>query len=557
MSVLGDGHEERGRCAFELDEIHRAAKELGESGDRLPVPATAHGVDIEIDVRVRGELGGDERAEGPDARGAIVGPQDASSLGEEGSRARGPLPALRLGAGDASAEAIDVALEARIHGRSIPYPHTRVTAPNAAVDFAATVADNAGVSMSNRFVEVPADLSAIETRSEREVDPTPLGVEPAAVERIWGAVRRLYRTRTQPAITLAIRRRGELVLERAIGHARAGELATPRTPFCTFSVSKAVTAVVMHVLDERDVLRLDDPVTEYLPEFGRHGKDWVTLRHVLTHRAGIPAVTGRGTPTLEQSLALLTDPEGVIEALCDERPVFLPGRRLAYHAVTGGFVLGEVVRRATGRGIEALLAEEIARPLGMDHLSYGVARGQERVVAENTFTGFDVPFPASRVIKKALGMSLPEAAIASNDPRWVTGVVPSGNVMATADDLARFFQMLLQGGELEGHRVMQARTVRRLRVESAYLEPDLTLGLAVRYGQGVMLGSYPLSLFGPNTPHAFGHYGLVTIVAWADPERDMAAALLTSGKGVMAHQLPPFFMVLRAISQGIPKVRVL
>ena len=404
---------------------------------------------------------------------------------------------------------------------------------------------------------MPADLGAVETRSEREVDPAPLGVEPAAIEAIWGAVRRLYRTRTQPAISLAIRRRGELVLERAIGHARPGELVSPRTPFCTFSVSKAVTAVLMHLLDEQDRLRLDDPVTEYIPEFGRHGKDWVTLRHVLTHRAGIPAVTGRDTPNLDESLALLTDPKGIIEALCDEKPVFLPGRRLAYHAVTGGFILGEVVRRVTGRGIEELLAEAVARPLGMEHLGYGVAAGRERVVAENRFIGYDAPFPFSRVTRKALGMSLPEAAVASNDPRWVTGVVPSGNVMATADDLARFFQMLLAGGALGGHRVLEARTVRRLRVESAYLEPDLTLGLAVRYGQGVMLGSYPLSLFGPNTPHAFGHYGLVTIVAWADPERDLAAALLTSGKGIVPHQLPAFFGVLGAISRAIPKVRAL
>jgi len=460
-------------------------------------------------------------------------------------------------AGHASAEAFDIALVAWVHRDTTPHPSAGVTEPHVAIDLSAGVADTAGVLTSNRFVEVPADLSALETRSAREVDPAPLGVEPAAIERIWGAVRRLYRTRTQPAISLAIRRRGQLVLERSIGHARAGELATPQTPFCTFSVSKAVTAVLMHLLDERDVLRLDDPVSEYIPEFARHGKGWVTLRHVLTHRAGIPAVTGRGTPTLDQSLALLTDREGIIEALCDERPVFLPGRRLAYHAITGGFVLDAVVRRVTGRGLEALLAEEVARPLGMEHLSYGVAPERRHLVADNRFVGYDVPFPASRVIRKALGMSLPEAAIASNDPRWVSGVVPSGNLMAAADDLARFFEMLLEGGELDGHRVLQARTVRRLRVESAYLEPDLTLGLAVRYGQGVMLGSYPLSLFGPNTPHAFGHYGLVTNVAWADPERDMSAALLTSGKGMMPIQLPAFFLVLRAISQGIPKVRVL
>jgi len=350
-------------------------------------------------------------------------------------------------------------------------------------------------------------------------------------------------------MTLAIRRRGELVLERAIGHAREGELATPRTPMCTFSVSKAVTAVLMHLLDERDLLRLDDPVCEYVPEFARHGKDWVTIRHVLTHRAGIPSVAGdQGT------VAALTDPEGIVEALCDAKPVFLPGRRLAYHAVTGGFILGEIVRRVTGKGIDRLLADEIATPLGMEVLSFGVPPAMHTRVAENRLTGYDVPFPFSRVIRRALGMPLGDAVLASNDPRWLSAVVPSGNLMATADDLARFFYMLARGGELDGKRILQARTVRRLLVESAYLEPDLTLGLAMRYGQGVMLGAYPFSLFGADTSRAFGHYGLTTVVGWADPERDIAVGLLTSGKAIVAGWLPAFLCLLSAISRNIPPV---
>lgn len=399
------------------------------------------------------------------------------------------------------------------------------------------------------FVPVAPSTDAVESRSEREVDARKGGLDSHQIERIWEATRRLYRTRTQPAIALAVRRRGELVLERAIGHARDGELATARTPFCTFSVSKAVTAVVMHMLDERDVLRLDDPVCEYLPEFARHGKEWVTIRHVLTHRAGIPSVTGDGG-----TLEALTDPERIVAMLCDEKPVFLPGRRLAYHAVTGGFILGEIVRRVTGRGIDRFLADEVARPLGFEHLSYGLAPEHQAAAAENRFTGYPVPFPFSQVVKRALGMPLPAAVTASNDPRWLGSVVPSGNVYATADDLARFFELILRGGELAGHRVLAPRTVRRLLVESAYLEPDLTLGLAVRYGQGVMLGALPISLFGPDTPRAFGHYGLVTIVGYSDPDRDVSVGLLTSGKAVVANQLPAFFGLLRAIAESVPRV---
>jgi len=402
-----------------------------------------------------------------------------------------------------------------------------------------------------RLVDVPRGpdaLAALETRSPREVEPAAGGLTSEAVERVWGAAQKLYRTRTQPAMVLAIRRRGQLVLERSIGHARAGELVTARTPFCTFSVSKAVTAALLHMLDEQDRLRLDDPVCEYIPEFARHGKDWVTIRHVLTHRAGIPSITGE-----QGTLDALLDPKGVVDALCDAKPVFLPGRRLAYHAVTGGFILGEIVQRVTGRSIDDMLIEDVARPLGMEFLTYGVKPGLQGLVAENRFTGYDVPFPFSGIMKKALGMPVRQAVEASNDPRWLSAVVPSGNVMATADDLARFFDMLAHGGELDGVRVMQAKTVRRMLVESAYLEPDLTLGFAVRYGQGVMLGAYPFSLFGPDTSQAFGHYGLVTIAAWADPERDTTVALLTSGKAIIANQLPAFIGLLRTISAAIPR----
>jgi CubicO group peptidase (beta-lactamase class C family) len=399
--------------------------------------------------------------------------------------------------------------------------------------------------MAAHYLDIPTDLNPLEVRSPREESPADL--DPRALDAIWNATRALYRTRTQPAIALAIRRKGRLILERSIGHARPGLLASPRTPFCTFSVSKAITATLLHLLDERDLLRLDDPVCEYLPDFARRGKEWVTIRHILTHRAGIPSIIGEG------SLDALTTPDQVVAALCDSKPAFLPGRRLAYHAVTGGFILGAIVKRVTGQPIEDVLAETIARPLNMEFLGFGLAPEHFPVVAENRFTGHDIPFPFGRVIKKALGLPLAEAVAASNDPRWLGAVVPSGNIYATADDLTRFFEMLSQGGELDGVRILQPRTVRRLLVESAYLEPDLTLGLAVRYGQGVMLGAYPFSLFGPDTEHAFGHYGLVNIAAWADPDRETSVALLTSGKAVIANHLPAFVGLLRTISRALPR----
>jgi len=145
---------------------------------------------------------------------------------------------------------------------------------------------------------VPADLDAVtRVRWEAEVAPRELGVAPAARDRIWNAAQRLYRSGMHPALALCVRRHGQVLLDRAIGHASGNGPGdppdtpavplTPDSPFVTLSASKAVTAMVIHLLDQRNLLRLDDPVCEYIPEFGANGKQWITIRHVLIHRAGI------------------------------------------------------------------------------------------------------------------------------------------------------------------------------------------------------------------------------------------------------------------------------
>ncbi|PKN58918.1 MAG: hydrolase [Deltaproteobacteria bacterium HGW-Deltaproteobacteria-14] len=410
-----------------------------------------------------------------------------------------------------------------------------------------------------RWVAVPPDdaLPALTTRrADAEVDPTTLGMRPDDIDAIWQGAVDLYRSRTQPAVALCVRHRGQVIVDRAIGHVRGnapgatgppGPLATPDTPFCIFSASKAVTALLMHELDARDALRLDDPVAEYIPEFAAHKKGWVTLRHLLNHRAGIPAV-----PLEYDPLALAGEWDRIIALLCAQKPVSVAGRRLAYHAISGGFILAEAAQRATGERIEAMLQRMISGPLGLD-MAYGISAERIDAVAENAYTGLPVPFPISRIIKRSLGLSMADVVDASNDPRFYTSVVPSGNVVTTADGLSRFFQLLLDEGAAGGVQVLGRRAVRRARVESAYLELDLTLGIPLRYGQGLMLGSHPFSMYGPGTRKAFGHYGFVTVIGWADPERDLAAAVMTSGKPIVASHYLALWRLLSAIARRVPK----
>jgi CubicO group peptidase (beta-lactamase class C family) len=406
---------------------------------------------------------------------------------------------------------------------------------------------------------VPRDLAPITGRSDREVDPAGVEMTGEGVERIWAAAERLFRRGMYPAMGLCVRRRGQVVLDRSLGWARgAGPhdardaervVATPDTPFCTFSSSKAVTAVVMHLLAERGVIHLSDRVTDYLPEFAGGGRDAITIAQVLSHRAGIPQL-----PRDVLELERLEDPEHIIQAIPRLRAVHRPGSRVAYHTISGGFVLGEIVRRATGNDIRAVLAETILDPLGFRWTNYGVAPQDVPLVGLSYPTGPPLLPPVSTLMTRALGLPFDELTELSNDPRLLTGIVPAGNVVSTANEMSRFMDLLRAGGTLDGVRVLRPRTIRRAIVETSYHELDWTLGFPLRYSYGFMLGAKTLSLYGPDTDEAFGHLGFTNVSMWADPRRELAVGLMSSGKPVLGPHLDALWRLLRQIGQEAPKV---
>jgi CubicO group peptidase (beta-lactamase class C family) len=408
-----------------------------------------------------------------------------------------------------------------------------------------------------RRIRVPKDLGAV-SRVGTEADPASAGMTRDGVERIWSAACGLYRTGVHPAIQLCVRREGEIVLQRSIGHASGNgprdsedvpkTIATPQTPFCIYSASKAVTATVVHMLDERGLLHVGDRVCEYIPEYGSHGKDAITVAHVLSHRAGVPNL-----PADALSLDNIGDDELLLRILCDARPLSRPGKTLAYHAVSGGFILGEIVRRVTGRDIRTVLADEILRPLGFRWGNYGVAPDDVPLVGLGYSTGAPVVPPISTILERALGQPVDKVVETSNDPRFLTGVVPAANVVTTADELSRFFEILRRGGEVDGVRVMEPRTIRRALTEQSFREIDFTLGAPLRQSLGYILGARWISLYGPDTEHAFGHLGFTNILGWADPERGLSCGLITSGKPVLYPELPQFIGVMRRIGIEAPK----
>jgi len=402
----------------------------------------------------------------------------------------------------------------------------------------------------------PRDVTTIAPDEEA---PHAGGLTDHAIARIWESMERLYRTGLHPSLAVCIRRHGRVVLHRTLGHSHGNtpqgvdeaalRLATPSTLYNLFSASKSITAMLVHLLDDEGVLHIDDRVAEYIPEFGVNGKEAITLRHVLAHRSGLALIDNE-----DADIRVLADEDEVLRRLCAARPTHAPGRRLAYHALSGGFILAEVMRRVTGKHIRTLLDERVRGPLGMGAFQYGVPKALWREVAVDTFTGPPPPFPVSYLLQRAFGAPAPDAVRLAASEDFLTACVPSGNLICTADEACRFFELLLRGGTLDGVTVFSPRTIQRARIEQSYHEYDLVLQYPFRYGLGFMLGSKRSSVLGPDTEQAFGHMGFTNVIAYADPERDISVAFMNSGKPLIAVESLWWINATRTICESIPKV---
>ena len=409
-----------------------------------------------------------------------------------------------------------------------------------------------------RRIDVPKDLDSV-TDVGDEAPPEAGDVSPRQVQAMWGSVLDWYRSGVHPAIQVCVRRHGAVILNRAIGHARGNGPAdrkdtekvpmTVDTPLCVYSTSKAITAFLVHKLIERVLLELDDPIADYIPGYQKNGKHDVTIGHVLAHRSGVPNLPGSAF-----KLDNLIDRQFMVETLADAVPFAKAGQYLAYHAVSGGFILGEVVHVVTGKDIRQVLAEEFLDPLGFRWSNYGVAPEDVEKVARSYVTGPPTAPPLSTMLTRALGVELDRLVHMTNDPRYLTGIVPAANTVATAWELSRFFEIMRRGGELDGVRVIETDTVRRALLERSHLEIDFTLGYPTRFSYGLMLGARMVSLYGLDTQHAFGHLGFTNMLSWADPERAISVSVLTSGKPIVYPELHLFPGMMQRITSEMPKV---
>lgn len=351
-----------------------------------------------------------------------------------------------------------------------------------------------------------------------EVDPRSVEMDPDALARVVAIFEAQHAEGLHPGAQLCVFRHGRCVLDRHIGVARreTGEPVTAETLFLVFSASKPFGAMCIHKLAEAGELSLDDPVARYWPEFAANGKQAATIAHVLTHRVGIPLGPRWFTPDLWGDYA------AGARAMEERVPRWPVGEEVGYHPLNWGWMVRELVRRVSGRKIGQYLREEFLQPLGIREAFLGLPAEYDQRVAHH------------HALMPEAGADSAEAVVPGielwNRPEVYRCEAPAANLIATARALARFYVMLLNGGELEGVRVLQPETIRRATSEAVFANPDKTLGVPVRWAYGFHLGGGAGNPFGSlSSPSTFGHSGHGSTVAWGDPQRGAAYAYLTNG----------------------------
>ena len=305
-----------------------------------------------------------------------------------------------------------------------------------------------------------------------------------------------------------------------------------------FSSTKGATAMCAHILADRNELDFDAPVTEYWPEFGAAGKADVPVSWLLSHQVGLIDVDRKMT------LAEALDWDAVTTALAESAPVWPPGTQHGYHAVTYGWLVGEVVRRISGKSLGAFFATEIAEPLGLDFWIGTPERVHDRVVPviplrpppgllpeldNATEAGGSAPSLAD-MLSTFLGpdnllgraLSAPGGAFSDGEewnlPEVWSAEIPAANGITNARSMARMYAAFI--GEVDGIRLVSPDTLAKALVRQVF-GADSVLFFEIPFGLGFMLNGGLMAL-GSDT--AFGHFGAGGSLGFADPDRGIAGA---------------------------------
>jgi len=319
---------------------------------------------------------------------------------------------------------------------------------------------------------------------------------------------------------------GRLVVDLWGGYADAARRRPWRrdTLVNVYSTTKGLASLCVHRLVEAGKLDLEAPVAHYWPGFAQQGKEELPVRYLLTHQAGLPIYE---EPLRMDAFCSWSYITLLLEA---QEPLWEPGTRHGYHALTFGHLVGELVRRVDGRSIGTYLREEVTGPCGVD-FHIGLTPRDQRRCAEVIAAprpAADSRHPVARIrqerhslVARALGNPRIGAA-ETNSAQWRSAEIPAANGHGDARGLARIYGALATAGRLDGYALLGAEATLRARSEQVYDVDAVLEPLKTRFGLGFFLGQRFVP-FGPNRS-AFGHPGSGGSFAFADPETGLGFA---------------------------------
>src|SRR5438132_1767917 len=320
-------------------------------------------------------------------------------------------------------------------------------------------------------------------------------------ERVQRAIEEMVESGAEQGLQVAAYQHGEQIIDAVAGLAdpKTGRAVTPETPFYCYSVCKAAASTLVHMLAERRALTYDTPVAEVWPEFAARGKDGVTIRQVLNHTAGVPGIPL--TTTIED----LCNWDKMCSAIAGAELWWKPGTKIAYHAYTFGYIVGEVIRRVTGKRISQLLHEEVSGPLGVEReLYFGLPQSEHHSLAvledASMPPDFQMPaMPPDLPMFKAAPMSLmPNAAFGNREDTLAADIPAGGKTSARA--IARMYAALL--GEVDGVRLLSPERL-RAATSAPVSGVDEVFGMPTTWALG-----YSMGVPGGETKTAFGVGGV-------------------------------------------------
>jgi len=360
---------------------------------------------------------------------------------------------------------------------------------------------------------------------EKEVAPEEVNMDPSKVAEMAGLFEKQQRRGDFPGGQLAVRRKGKLVLNRACGIARgfrSDEGVEPidvetNSYFPANSCGKPIAAIAIAVLEERNRLDINAPISDILPEFAKHPSRKITLLDVLTHRAGLVL------PGLQSMYDQWDDEEKIWQYILTTNPLHKPGT-FAYMPSEFGWILSQVVKRIDGRSIIQFIHDEIATPLQLTSLRFGLDRRDKEEFVYNYWQGKDKMIIAGNNVAPTFEAMLNSNA-SYNSPN------PAFNIVTDAASLAAFYEFLVNKGlSHTGVRLLKEESFLKY-TQKKVLGWNISIRSFISMGCGFMLGMrFMPSLFGwYGTQSCFGHGGAFSSCAFGDFDTGISVAILTNG----------------------------